>query len=173
MDIDRHQMFAERVVRNQQRVYRYIVSLVPNQADAEELLQQTVLTLWEHWDRYDPSLEFFSWACGIAHNHIRNFLRKKQNSQVLLDEDVLEMLSVRSVNMKRHDDMRLEMLRDCLSQLPEKNRSVIEGYYNGCAVKEIARQKSITSKVVYKLLDRMRLLLHDCLSAGIAEEGTA
>jgi RNA polymerase sigma-70 factor (ECF subfamily) len=45
MDADQHQQFAQRMVRNQQRVFAYIVSLVPNRADAEELFQQTCLTL--------------------------------------------------------------------------------------------------------------------------------
>ena len=39
MDVEKHRQFAERVVRTQQRVYRYVASLVPNRADAEELFQ--------------------------------------------------------------------------------------------------------------------------------------
>ena len=103
MDADRHQQFAQRMVRNQQRVFAYVVSLVPNRADAEELFQQTCLTLWEHWQRYDMSLDFVPWACGIAHNHVRNFLRKRQNSQIQLAADVLEMLALRSQQMQQHE----------------------------------------------------------------------
>ncbi|MFN5198325.1 MAG: sigma-70 family RNA polymerase sigma factor, partial [Planctomyces sp.] len=100
MDSTQHQQFAERVVRNQQRIFRYIVSLVPNRADADELFQQTCLTLWESWERYDMSLDFVPWACGIAHNHVRNFYRKRQNSQVHLDADVVEMLATRSSQLR-------------------------------------------------------------------------
>ena len=40
--------------------------------------------LREIWDRYDPKLDFFPWACGVAHNHTRNPLRKQQTQQVAL-----------------------------------------------------------------------------------------
>ena len=100
------------MVRNQQRVFAYIVSLVPNRADAEELFQQTCLTLWEHWERYDMSLDFVPWACGIAHNHVRNFLRKRQNSQTQLDADVLEMLAMRSQQMQQRESDQAAALRE-------------------------------------------------------------
>src|SRR5210317_848815 len=114
MDAKQHQQFAQRMVRNQQRMFAYIVSLVPNRADAEELFQQTCLTLWEHWERYDMSLDFVPWACGIAHNHVRNFFRKRQNSQIQLDADVLEMLAMRSQQMQQRESDQAAALRECM-----------------------------------------------------------
>ena len=168
MDAKKHRQFADRLVRNQQRVFRYIVSLVPNRADAEELFQQTCLTLWECWERYDPALDFFPWACGIAHNHVRNFHRKRQNSQVQLQADVLEMLAQRSRELREREDDRLATLQDCLAQLTERHRCVIEGYYGGRTVQEIAVQRSASPNAIYKLLDRVRKALHDCVSHRLA-----
>jgi len=168
MDPEQHRQFAERLVRSQQRVYRYIVSLVPNRADAEELFQQTCLTLWECWERYDPALDFFPWACGIAHNHVRNFLRKRQNAQVQLQADVLEMLAERSLELRQREDDRFVALRDCLAKLPERNRRVIEGYYGGKSVPQLAHQQSASPNAIYKLLDRVRLALHECVVLRLA-----
>ena len=61
-----------------------------SRADAEELFQETNLTLWRTWDRYDASLDFVRWAYGIAHNEIRNFARKKRASHVLLSDQLLD-----------------------------------------------------------------------------------
>ncbi|MCE9603498.1 MAG: sigma-70 family RNA polymerase sigma factor [Planctomycetia bacterium] len=168
MDVDKHRQFAERVVRTQQRVFRYLVSLVPNRADAEELFQQTCLTLWENWERYDPALDFLPWACGIAHNHVRNFHRKRQNTQVQLELDVVDMLAARSCELRRTDDDKLAALRQCLAQLNDPNRLLIEGYYGGKTVPEIAAQRSATPNAVYKLLHRIRETLHDCVSMRLA-----
>lgn len=173
MDANQHRLFAERLVGNQQRVYRYIVSLVPHRADAEELFQQTCLTLWECWERYDPALDFFPWACGIAHHHVLNFRRKRQNAQVQLQVDVLEMLAKRSRELREREDDRLAALQDCLDQLTERNRRVIEGYYGGGTVQQIADQQSASPNAIYKLLDRVRKALHDCVSLRLAGGGVS
>ncbi|QDU59963.1 RNA polymerase sigma factor CarQ [Planctomycetes bacterium Pan216] len=170
MDADRHQQFAERVVRNQHRVFRYIVSLVANRADAEELFQQTCLTLWEHWDRYDPALDFLPWACGIAHNHVRNFRRRKEHRQVQLDADVVELLARRSEAVLSRESDGVAALRDCLETLPDASRSVIQGYYSGRTVREIAALRDATPNAIYKMLDRIRVALHECVAARLAGE---
>ena len=169
MDSTQHQQFAERVVRNQQRIFRYIVSVVPNRADADELFQQTCLTLWESWERYDMSLDFVPWACGIAHNHVRNFYRKRQNSEVQLDADVVEMLATRSSQLRQRDDEKLAALRGCLNELTERNRGIVENYYGGMSVQEIATQRDLSANAIYKLLDRVREALHDCVKVRLAE----
>lgn len=173
MDPTQHRVFAERLVRNQHRVFRYIVSLVPNRADAEELFQQTCLTLWECWERYDLALDFFPWACGIAHNHVLNFRRKRQSAQVQFQAEVLEMLAQRSRELQEREDHRLEALQDCLAELPAHNRSLIESYYAGRTVQEIADQRSKSPNAIYKLLNRVRGALHDCVSLRLSGGGAS
>ena len=163
-DSEQHRQFAERLVRNQQRVFRYVVSLVPNRADAEELFQQTCLTLWECWGRYNPALDFYPWACGIAHNHVLNFRRKRQNAQVELEADVIELLAQRGLQLEDREDDRLPALSECLAQLSERNRKVIQSYYGGSSVQEIADRSSASVNAIYKALERIRMGLHDCVS---------
>jgi len=169
MDIEKHQQFAERLIRNQNRVFRYLISLVPNRADAEELFQQTCLTLWENWERYDSELDFVPWACGIAHNHVRNFMRKEQGRPVALDTDVVELLAKCAESMVVHEDDKLAALRLCLNSLTLTNRTLIEGYYGGRSVEELASGTSVTPKSVYKLLHKIRQALHDCVSMRLAQ----
>lgn len=169
MDAEKHHLFAERLVRDQHRVYSYLVTLVSNRADAEELFQQTSLTLWENWERYDPALDFFPWACGFAHNHVRNFLRKRQSSQVLLDADVVGLLAERAEARTTGEDDRLAALRNCLASLTASHRELVESYYGGLAVQELAAQRSATPNAIYKLLQRIRESLHECVSLRMAQ----
>lgn len=169
MDHDKHQQFAERLVRDQHRVFAYLVSLVANRADAEELFQQTSLTLWQTWDRYDPEQDFLPWACGIARNHVQNFLRKQQRSRVRLEPDVVELLATEGAARSRHDGDRLPALRDCLEKLPARSRNAIANYYGGSSVAKIAEESSSSANAVYKLLHRTRELLHDCVRGKMAE----
>src|ERR1700722_10832150 len=100
-----HDQFVEGYLRSQDRIYAYVVSLLPNRADAEDVFQQTSLILWKKWQQFDPTRDFVTWACGIAHFEVRNFLRKQQDkpgiARVYLSEDVLEEVS--QVRLEMHD----------------------------------------------------------------------
>ncbi len=173
MEIEKHQKFAEEMVRAQARLFGYILSLVPHRADAEEIFQQSSLTLWENWDRYDQSLDFFPWACGIAHNHVRNFVRKRQRRPICLDADMVEVLADRSRKLQQDDLSRINFLRQCIKELPERNRNAITSFCSGTSVEQIALARDLTSNAVYKLLRRSRALLHTCIKGKLALEGAS
>ena len=173
MDQDLHALFAERFVRNENRVYRYVFSLVPRRSEAEELFQETSLTLWKTWDRYDPKVDFVAWSCGIAHNLVRNHLRKRKNQpRLLLDEQVLDQLAERRTADDPALDERRSVLRGCLQRLSGEQRRLVEEVYGGeRSMKEIAESTSQTPNAVYKLLRRIRAGLFECAERKIAPEG--
>src|SRR5437763_10149240 len=113
--IGRQAEFVERLVRGQDRVYAYIVTLLPNRDDAEEVFQQTSLALWKKWEQYDPDRDFVRWACGMAHFEVSNFLRKHADKgRVDLSDDVLS--EVARTRLELHDvlEARRQALRLCL-----------------------------------------------------------
>ena len=56
MDSVRHDRFARAFLQCQERVYGYIVTMLPNRHDAEDVFQQTSLILWQKWDQFDPQI---------------------------------------------------------------------------------------------------------------------
>jgi len=165
VDNDRHEQFGELFVRNQNRIYRYILTLVGNHADAEELFQQTNLTLWKTWDRYDAEREFVPWACGIAHNHVRNFVRKKENQQVLLSHELLQQLGERRMEHDEVLERRKEALATCMEKLTDQQKQLVERCYSGEeSIKTTAEELGKTPNALYKTLRRIRAVLHDCIS---------
>lgn len=188
MERQRHDRFAGLFVRNQNRVYRYLLTLVPNRSDAEELFQQTNLTLWETWERFEPQVteagetisaqaaedQFVRWACGIAHNHVRNFVRKKQTHQLLVDESVLEHLGEWRLANEDLLEHRRQALGGCLEKLPAAWRTLVERIYAGAdTVQGAAAASQQTPNAVYKTLNRIRSALYDCINRQLAAEGTA
>src|SRR6266576_3530056 len=132
--IGRQAEFVERLVRGQVRVYAYIVTLLPNRDDAEEVFQQTSLALWKKWEQYDPDRDFVRWACGMAHFEVSNFLRKHADQRrVDLSEDV--MLELGQTRLELHDllEDRRRALVHCLSRLKRDSRELLERCYAGQA----------------------------------------
>src|SRR5207248_2414199 len=170
----RHDQFVERFVRSQDRIYAYVVTLLPNRADAEEVFQQTCLALWTKWDQFDPARDFVSWACGMAHYEARNFLRKTADrGRVQLSEDVLS--EVARTRLDAHDALeeRRQALQKCLAGLQPAQRELLDRCYAGAeSIREIAGQRGEPPNALYMTLKRLRRALFDCINLTLAREGT-
>lgn len=169
----RHDQFVEQFLRCQDRIYAYVAMLLPNRADAEDVFQQTSLILWKKWQQFDPDRDFVTWACGIAHYEVRNFLRKhKDKASSYFAEDVLEQIG--QVRLEMHDvlEARRRALRQCLERLKQAKRELLERCYAGKdTIKTIAQSLGQPPNVVYMMLKRLRRSLFDCINWTLAAEG--
>jgi len=66
------------MARYQNRVYRYLLRLVRQPAEAEDLFQQTWLRVAERIRRYDPARSFDAWLFTVARNLAFDHLRRIQ-----------------------------------------------------------------------------------------------
>jgi len=157
--------FMERLVPCQSRLYRFIASLVPNRADAEDLFQKTCLSAWEERRDYDFSRELFLWLCGIARNHVRHYYRGRQRLPVRLAPDVIEQLAELRLRESSREEERQKALEHCLEKLVPKDRDLIEAYYRAHRpTREVAAALGRSLEAVFKALQRTRTLLHDCIA---------
>lgn len=170
----RQQQFTTIFFQSQHRVFGYVVTLVPNRADAEEVFQQVCLILWEKWDEYDPDREFVPWACGIAWNIVQNFRRKRKPIDQLFDDELLTQVAE---TYTRHEvllEARRRALPDCLAKLPAEQRDLVERcYLSGEPIVAAAKQLGLSAAAVTMRLRRIRKLLFDCLTRAVAGEARA
>lgn len=157
--------FLKRFLQDQSRLYGYVVTLLPNRSDAEEVFQETALILWEKWQDFDETREFVPWACGIAHNVARNFLRKQGNRRVYLDEEFLRRVTAAREERQGTLDERRGALADCMAQLPAKQRDLLERCYSDQqTARDVAEQLGMTDNALYLRLRRIRRILYDCVT---------
>lgn len=160
--------FSERFVTEQRKVYGYIVSLVPNRADAEDLFQQTSLTLWEKWEQYDHDASFFHWACAIAHNHIRNFWRTSGRRHLALPDDLADAVGTLQLEREGLHEQRREALTVCMDRLPADQRRIIEQRYTAQrTLAQLAKEFGVSANALYKSIGRIRQALHACIDARV------
>ena len=55
---DRVNQYIQLLAKHERRLRGYILALVPNYADAEDVAQDVRIRLWEQFDRYDPAKDF-------------------------------------------------------------------------------------------------------------------
>src|SRR5438477_3311737 len=87
------QRFLSLFLRSEREIFRYVAVLVPNITDAEDIVQQAALALWEKFDDYDPNQPFTPWACRFALNKARQWIERKQRWQGLLERGLAEELA--------------------------------------------------------------------------------
>ena len=75
------QRFLSLFLRSEREIFRYVAVLVPNVTDAEDIVQQTAMALWEKFDAYDPGQPFTPWACRFALNKARQWIERRQRWQ--------------------------------------------------------------------------------------------
>ena len=166
------QRFLSLFLRSEREIFRYVAALVPNVADAEDLVQQTALALWEKFDDYDPSLPFTPWACRFALNKTRQWLERRQRWQLLLERGLAEELAQRREELRPELETRLKHLERCLNKLPEEQRSLVEGYYyRRDGIEKLAEDSSRTVAATYKILQRVRQALQVCIENAVKPEG--
>jgi RNA polymerase sigma-70 factor, ECF subfamily len=166
------QRFLSLFLRSEKEIFRYVAALVPNMADADDIVQQTALSLWEKFDAYDPAQPFTPWACRFALNKARQWIERRQRWQALLAGGLAEEVERRREELRPELEFRLRHLENCLAKLPLEQRSLVEGYYyRRASVEELADHSGRTVAATYKALQRIRQSLQLCIEGAAKPEG--
>ena len=67
-----HEQFTSLLLRHHAALLGYILSLVSNWSDAEDILQQASVVMWRKFGEFQPGSDFRSWGCQIAKFHALN-----------------------------------------------------------------------------------------------------
>ena len=160
--------------RHQRKIFAYIYTLVPNRTDADDLLQETCLTIYEKFGEFEQGTDFVAWANRIAWWKVRQSKQKFARSKVIFDEAVMESVSRTAIELTPELDQRHEALEHCLAKLNDRDRTMLlTRYERGHGVSEAAAQSGRSLDAAYKALARLRTLLFDCVTNRLEQESAA
>lgn len=159
--------FNEVFLQHQKEVFAYIVTLVPDRNDAEDVFQQTCVAILERQHEYDPQRRFFPWACGFALNAVRRHRRAHHRERASLSDAVVETLARVQAESATRIRSRIDLLMDCLAKLPaEKRELLMRCYARTGSLDALAGQFQIEIGTLYKRLERIRRTLFICMDEG-------
>lgn len=166
--------FIELLTGAQSSVFGYIMSLCHDHARAQDILQETNVTLWRKAEDFEEGTNFTAWACRTAYFHVLNHRRKASREQLVFDEDVLDYLAERQEERAGSSQDRIGLLRRCLEKLPEDQRNLVQRRYEpGASVQEIAEEDGKSEGAISQALYRIRAALQQCVEKQLAKEGCA
>ncbi|NEW83967.1 MAG: RNA polymerase sigma-70 factor [Mariniphaga sp.] len=149
------------------KIHAFALSYLKNNADAEELLQEVFLKLWEVRASLDISKNIKSLLFKICINLIYDFIRRKNIEKAYLDYSVNNQLySENTWNEVIYNDM-LNTVNLLVAKMPEQRQRIFrlckeEGLSND----EIAKQLNLSRRTIENQLYRAVSFLKEKLLTG-------
>jgi RNA polymerase sigma-70 factor, ECF subfamily len=157
--------------QQERRIFAYVLSLVCNLDDTNEVVQETCVRLWEQFDEFDPSGDFGAWACSIAHYQVLSMRKKLRTSKLEFGLNFYEAVAEEMSAAVDALNERQRALSECLEKLTPQHRDFLRLCYSGQAkFKTIAGQLGRSLSATYSLLFRIRRIVHDCVEKKLTEE---
>lgn len=132
------------------RLYRFLVRMTRNESLAEDLTNETLMSVWTSAASFQGQSKVSSWVFTIARNKAISALRKRQE-EALDEPDTATRLEddADDPEVTVLKASKAEALKRCIDQLSDEHREVIElVYYQEKSVKEVAEIVGIPDNTV-------------------------
>ncbi len=114
----------------QRKVYWQVRRIVIDHDDADDVVQNTFIKVWEKLDDFRSDSQLFTWLYRIATNEALGFLQKKKSDRNVSMEEMQEQLGEQLTASTYFNGNKLELtLQQAILSLPEKQRLVFNMKY--------------------------------------------
>lgn len=170
---ERRDEFTQLLCQYERQIFSFILALVWNMHDSEDLCQQTIMTLWDKFDDFQQGTNFPRWACSVARLVVLDFQRKRRRQNVSLTADTAALLADEHSAASAADLIRsTDMLVDCMKQLSPTDQQLVDlRYSDDRPITTIAKELDRPAQSIYNSLFRIRRLLFDCMRRTAARRG--
>ena len=153
-------------VRHENSIRAFVRALQPSLSDADDVMQETFLTVSRKASTFEPGTNFVAWACSVARLKVLENFRQKKRANVL-SEAAISALAEDAPSQERLSE-REGALEGCLEKLTPKVRDLLwRRYSRRQSSTEMAEAAGMTSTAVRVALSKARVALRDCIKTQI------
>ncbi|MDP3930044.1 MAG: RNA polymerase sigma factor [Bacteroidota bacterium] len=163
-------VFGKLLQKYSRKVYWQVRRIVINHDDADDVVQNTFIKVWEKLDNFREDSLFYTWLYRIATNEALGFLQKKKANLNIPLETLQAQLSEQLVSANYFNGNRISLLLEqAVLTLPEKQRLVFNmKYFEHLKYEEISEildtsvgaLKASYHHAVKKIEEKMKLTLN-------------
>lgn len=153
-------------------VKHFILSLLPNPGESEDVVQEVFLTVTAKANDFQPGTNFKAWVLTIARFKVLEHLRREERTRNRLSDEVIDQLAAETDEADpSRDAARRRALAKCLAKLAPRPRQMIElQYRESLKPAAIAKHLGWDTNAVSVALSRARAALRECVER---QEGIA
>lgn len=172
-ETERHHRFLRSFTAHELAIRAFVRRLVPSRVDADDVMQEVAVVLWDKFDTFREEENFGAWAFGVARFEVLAWLRDKARDKILLSEEVVLMIAEETVKEESSFARQREILESCLDKLPSDQRAILmRAYQPEQKIQSVAHESGRTIAGFYQWLYRIRKTLLDCVHRTIAQEAS-
>ncbi len=159
-----HPRFLRHFVANERTIFGYLLAAMADIREAEDLLQEISVALWESFGRYEEGRPFRAWALGIARHKVQKWRERRGRQGKVLSPEVLESLAGALEGEAEALSPRAPLLQQCLDELAGPSRELVDlRYREGLAISGLAARLKRSVAAIEMALVRVRRVLRDCV----------
>ena len=167
----RTEVFLSLLMANQRRINAYILSLVPNFADADDIMQETITVMWRKFEGFEIGTDFAGWGLKVAYYCILNYRKKKGKDKLVFGENIFQQIEEIAKQKQDGTDDRINYLRRCIEKLKSTDQRFLKARYElNYDVKSLAVQLDRSVQYVYKHLSRIHYTLNLCVKRAVRQQ---
>jgi RNA polymerase sigma-70 factor (ECF subfamily) len=159
----KQQLFLRLFMASEPAVRAFVRSLVPTLDDANDVMQEVAIVLWEKFADYEASEDFRRWSFGVAKFKVLSWQRDRMRDRHVFGHEATELLATEAEHHAGLLEAQRAALQECLQKLsPEQLGLVHSAYAPGARIDALANRLGSTVMALYKKLHRIRMLLSEC-----------
>ena len=170
-ETERHHRFLRLFTTHEESVRAFVRRLVPSRADADDVMQEVSIVLWEKFESFAQDGDFRAWAFGVARFEVLAWLRDKGRDRLVLDEEVVTQMADEAVALEPRMARQREALEHCMEKVPQDQRALLmEAYQPQASIQQVAQGSGRSVTGFYQWLHRMRRMLQDCIQRNLNQQ---
>ena len=169
-----HRRFLKHFVANERLISGYLLAATGDVHEAEDLLQEVSVALWESFDRYEEGRPFHSWALGVARHKVLTWRERKGRRGRVLSMEILEAVEWAEAEEAALLSERRPLLQQCMESLPAHLRELVDlRYADGLPLDEVASRLHKSVGAVQMTFVRIRRALRECVERKLGPAAEA
>lgn len=168
---DRTDEFMRLLTKHERRLEGFVISLVPNWADSQDVIQEAKLRLWQQYHEYDATKDFGAWACTIAYYQVLTMRNRSRTRRTRLGDAFLEKVAAEATRDSELVAYRQQVFADCLQKLSDAKQLLLRRCYGGrYTIVQISAELGRKAESVRQELVRVRRTLYQCVDEAHQQE---
>jgi RNA polymerase sigma-70 factor (ECF subfamily) len=114
----KQQQFLRLFTANEPAVRGFVRSLLPTLNDANDVMQEVAVALWEKFAEYQTSEDFRRWAFGVARFKVLSWRRDRMRDRHVFGLETTDLLAAEAERNAGPLEAQRAALQECLQKLP-------------------------------------------------------
>ena len=158
--------FRTTVLPLSDRLFRLALRITMNRAEAEDVVQDTLLKVWEHREEWEQINNLEAFAIATCRNRALDIVKRAGRNTENLDE--MAHFSSQTPHEQLEANEQISLVRRLMDDLPEVQRTImLLRDIEGKTYQEIAKMLDISETQVKVYLHRARTKIKETLKNGL------